>query len=105
MLSAQKEDTLYLSRPPGESQAWLSLGIPRPAQGPPCAECPAWWVSWKFPRLVSKWEANSEVIYMAAPAMMSPSHLMLDKEEEGSLQQDLATGTRGRGRTPHCQPR
>lgn len=37
---------------------------------------------------------------MAAPAKLSPSHLTPDKGETGSLQQDLATDTSGKGREP-----
>ena len=37
---------------------------------------------------------------MAAPVTLSPSHLTPDKGETGSLQQDLATDTRGKGREP-----
>lgn len=80
MLGPQREDTLYLQKPPlppGESQVWLSLGIPRPAQGPPHAESSAWWASWKLPRLVSGWEAHNEAIHTAAPTTWSPSHLTL----------------------------
>lgn len=77
MLGPQKDNIGYLSRSPGKSQAWLSLGIPRPAQGPPRTEDPAWWVPWKLPRVVSGWEAHSEAINMAAPGTLSPSHLTL----------------------------